>query len=53
MMADLSDNIDNLKVYYKKISQNEHDAIFSSHFMHSSKVKDYPFKIISRGINTR
>ena len=53
MMADLSDNIDNLKVYYKKISQNEHDAIFGSRFMRSSKVKDYPLNklILNRIFN--
>jgi dolichol-phosphate mannosyltransferase len=49
----LSDNIDNLKVYYKKISQNEHDAIFGSRFMRSSKVKDYPLNklILNRIFN--
>jgi dolichol-phosphate mannosyltransferase len=53
MMADLSDDIDDLKVYYKKISQNEHDAIFGSRFMRSSKVKDYPLNklILNRIFN--
>ena len=53
MMADLSDDIDDLKAYYKKISQNEHDAIFGSRFMRSSKVKDYPLNklILNRIFN--
>jgi glycosyltransferase involved in cell wall biosynthesis len=43
MMADLSDDINDLKSYYKEISENKLDAIFGSRFMSSSEVKNYPF----------
>ncbi len=43
MMADLSDDIDDLKIYFKKITEKNLDAVFGSRFMASSKVHDYPF----------
>jgi len=42
MMSDLSDDIQDLKSYYKKISNSEFDAVLGSRFMGESNVFDYP-----------
>ncbi len=44
MMADLSDDLEDLKKYYNIIKDNELDAIFGSRFIKGSNCKDYPFK---------
>ena len=44
MMADLSDNIDDLKNYYQTIKKNNLDAVFGSRFLKNSKISEYPFK---------
>jgi dolichol-phosphate mannosyltransferase len=53
MMADLSDDIDDLKKYYKLISNNNLDAVFGSRFLKDSKCIDYPLKklILNRIFN--
>ena len=46
-MCDMSDDINDLKKYYKIISTKNTDAVFGSRFSSSSKVKNYPiFKLI-------
>ena len=42
MMADLSDDISDLKKYHLLISENNFDAIFGSRFIKDSKIIDYP-----------
>ncbi|MAH97825.1 MAG: family 2 glycosyl transferase [Euryarchaeota archaeon] len=42
MMADLSDDVDDLIKYYELINKNNLDAIFGSRFNKDSKVVDYP-----------
>ena len=42
MMADFSDSIDDLKKYYKIISESKKDAVFGSRFIKESKVTNYP-----------
>ena len=44
MMADLSDDPNDLIKYYDEISNNKLDAVFGSRFMKKSKVIDYPIK---------
>jgi len=44
MMADLSDDINDLIKYNELITQNNFDAILGSRFMKESKVKEYPIK---------
>ena len=44
MMADLSDSCDDLKKYYKIISEERVDGVFGSRFIDKSKIIDYPFK---------
>ena len=42
-MCDLSDDIRDLKRYYKIISEENIDAVFGSRFTPSSNIKNYPF----------
>ena len=52
MMADFSDDIEDLKKYYNLMSQNNVDAVFGSRFINNSVVIDYPQKkyfLLSRG----
>ena len=53
MMADLSDDFEDLKNYYTKIKENNLDAVFGSRFSKESKVEDYPLKklILNRIFN--
>ena len=44
MMADLSDDINDLKKYYELIQSENVDAIFGSRFIKGSNVSDYPIK---------
>jgi dolichol-phosphate mannosyltransferase len=44
MMSDLSDNIDDLKMYCKIIEEKDVDAVFGSRFIKNSKIIDYPKK---------
>ena len=44
MMADLTDNTDDLIKYYNIIKNNDIDAVFGSRFIKGSKVIDYPKK---------
>ena len=44
MMADLSDDPNDLIKYYDEISNNKLDAVFGSRFMKKSKVIDYQSK---------
>ena len=44
MMADLSDDIGDLKKYYELIQSVDVDAIFGSRFIKGSRVLDYPIK---------
>ena len=42
-MADMSDSLDDLKIYYEKIKNNKLlDAIFGSRFVKDSKITNYP-----------
>ena len=43
-MADLSDDFEDLKNYYHKITKENLDAVFGSRFMKNTKVLDYPLK---------
>ena len=47
-MADMSDNLNDLKKYYEKMrSDNTLDAIFGSRFIRDSKITNYPkFKLL-------
>ena len=53
MMADLSDNITDLKKYYHLIKEKNLDAIFGSRFIKGSKINNYPKKklILNRIFN--
>ena len=53
MMADLSDDIEDLKNYYKIIRKKNVDAVFGSRFIKGSVVKNYPKKklILNRIFN--
>ena len=53
MMADLSDDINDLIKYYELISTEEFDAILGSRFLKGSNVKDYPIQklILNRVFN--
>ena len=53
MMADLSDDINDLKKYYKLMEENSYDAIFGSRFTRDSIVDGYPLKklILNRIFN--
>ncbi len=53
MMADLSDDINDLKKYYKLMEENSYDAIFGSRFTRDSIVDGYPVKklILNRIFN--
>ena len=53
MMADLSDDINDLKKYYGLIKNNNIDAVFGSRFIKDSRVINYPKKklIINRIFN--
>ena len=42
MMSDLSDDIQDLKVYYEKINSEDLDAILGSRFIKGSNIFDYP-----------
>ena len=42
MMADLSDDINDLKKYYTLMEENNYDAVFGSRFITDSKVIGYP-----------
>ena len=44
MMADLSDDLEDLKNYYKIIREKNVDAVFGSRFIKGSVVKNYPKK---------
>ena len=44
MMADLSDDPNDLVMYYNEISKNKLDAVFGSRFIRGSEVYDYPIK---------
>ena len=44
MMADLSDDINDLLKYHELMLQNKYDAILGSRFMKDSKIKDYPIR---------
>ena len=53
MMADLSDDINDLIKYNELMLQNNYDAILGSRFMKGSKVLDYPIQklILNRLFN--
>tara|TARA_B100000700_G_scaffold323977_1_gene429005 strand:- start:1001 stop:1714 length:714 start_codon:yes stop_codon:yes gene_type:complete len=53
MMADLADDISDLKNYYKLIQSDDVDAVFGSRFIKGSKVSEYPMKklILNRIFN--
>ena len=53
MMADQSDDINDLIEYNNLISTGNYDAILGSRFLHSSKVRDYPLRklILNRIFN--
>ena len=53
MMADLSDDINDLKKYYREINEKKLDAVFGSRFLKGSKVEDYPLNklILNRIFN--
>ena len=53
MMADLSDDINDLIKYNELMTQNNFDAILGSRFMKDSKVKEYPVQklILNRIFN--
>ena len=53
-MADMSDDLKDLKNYFYQISNNNFDAIFGSRFMKNSFVKNYPILklILNRIFNT-
>ena len=53
MMADLSDDFNDLKKYFQIIDNKNLDAVFGSRFTKKSKVVDYPFKklILNRIFN--
>ena len=53
MMADMSDDILDLKIYYKLIQEKNLDAVFGSRFIKGSQVSDYPIRklILNRIFN--
>ncbi len=53
MMADLSDDVNDLKKYYEIIKLKKLDAVFGSRFINGSKISDYPYKklILNRIFN--
>tara|TARA_B100002051_G_C16730463_1_gene637909 strand:- start:1934 stop:2641 length:708 start_codon:yes stop_codon:yes gene_type:complete len=53
MMADLSDDINDMIKYYNHISKNNLDAVFGSRFIKGSECKNYPLKklILNRTFN--
>ena len=53
MMADQSDDINDLKKYYSLIKTGDFDAVLGSRFMKESKVLNYPFQklILNRIFN--
>ena len=53
MMADLSDDIEDLKKYNSIMNEKNLDAILGSRFLKNSKVQDYPLKkmILNRIFN--
>ena len=53
MMADLSDDINDLIKYNELMSNNEYDAILGSRFMKDSNVKEYPLQklVLNRVFN--
>ena len=53
MMADRSDDIEDLKKYYKLIKSENLDAVLGSRFLKDSKVSDYPIQklILNRIFN--
>ena len=53
MMADLSDDINDLKKYVSLMNEKKLDAVLGSRFKKESIVKDYPFKklILNRVFN--
>jgi len=54
MMADLSDDVEDMVRYYKIVTENNLDAVFGSRFIKGSSCLDYPFKklILNRLFNT-
>ncbi len=42
MMADLSDDLEDLKKYYEIIEHSDYDAVLGSRFLKNSKIIDYP-----------
>ena len=44
MMADFSDDIEDLKKYIDYIERDNLDAVFGSRFIEGSKIYDYPKK---------
>ena len=44
MMADQSDDINDLKKYFQIISSENLDAVLGSRFLNNSKVEKYPIK---------
>ena len=44
MMADMSDEIDDLKKYYQLIQKKDISAVFGSRFIKGSNVSEYPLK---------
>ena len=53
MMADQSDDINDLKKYYEIINNGNYDAVLGSRFLKQSKVHDYPLQklILNRIFN--
>ena len=52
MMADQSDDINDLKKYFQIISSENLDAVLGSRFLNNSKVENYPIrKLILNRIN--
>ena len=53
MMADQSDDINDLKKYFQMISSENLDAVLGSRFLNNSKVENYPIRklILNRIFN--
>ena len=53
MMADQSDDINDLIKYYENINEKSYDAILGSRFLKESRVVNYPFQklILNRIFN--
>ena len=43
-MADLSDSIEDMQVYYNTIKNKKLDSVFGSRFIQNSKVDGYPIR---------